>query len=82
MRTVLPSGLIPDSLVVTDPGLQDEAGGVQYRAEQSFGSPHPGTVNFVLGDGSTHAIAFEADWIVLNQLGMRGDGSVVDVTDL
>ena len=88
MRAVNRAGLIADNLVETNGNqpyedyITDEAGGIDYRAERSFGSAHPGTCNFVLGDGSTHAISFTANWLVLNQLGIRNDGSVVDVTEL
>ena len=81
-RTVGRAGLIADNDTDYEGIEFDDYGGVDFRAEKSFGSPHPGTVNFVLGDGSTHAIPFTVNWIVLNQLGMRSDGSVVDVTDL
>jgi len=88
MRTFNRAGIIPDSARSVDGSEpyvdyeEDEAGGINYRAEKSFGSAHPGTCNFVLGDGSTHAISQSASWIVLNQLGMRGDGTVVNVKDL
>jgi prepilin-type N-terminal cleavage/methylation domain-containing protein len=47
-----------------------------------FGSPHPGTVNAVLGDGSTHAISMNLDLTSFENLVDRGDGFVVNVTDL
>ena len=89
MRTVNRAGLIPDSAVRSESGAdpyqdyeEDEAGGIFYRAEKSFGSAHPGTVNFVLGDGSTHAVSQTTNSNVLNQLGIRNDGSVVNITEL
>lgn len=82
MRTFNRAGLIADNANAYEGYETDDYGGTDYRAEKSFGSAHPGTVNFVLGDGSTHAISQTANWIVLNQLGMRGDGTVVNVNDL
>jgi hypothetical protein len=82
MRTFNRAGIIPDNSTSYVDYETDEAGGIDYRAEKSFGSAHPGTTNFALGDGSTHAISNEASWLILNQLGMRADGSVVNVNDL
>jgi hypothetical protein len=50
--------------------------------ELGFGSPHPGTMSAVLGDGSTHSISLDADLVSLIRAGRRSDGFVVDPTDL
>lgn len=42
-----------------------------------WGSAHPGTSNFVLGDGSTHAYRVDMDGEVLGRLSSRSDGQVV-----
>ena len=82
MRTFNRAGIIPDNATDYEDFEIDEAGGIDYRAEKSFGSAHPGTCNFVLGDGSTHSVSQTTSVTILNQLGMRNDGSTVDVTDL
>ena len=51
-----------------------------YRDERSFGSAHPGTTNFVLGDGSSHAVSNDIQVEALYQAGHRSDGSVIDIT--
>jgi hypothetical protein len=43
-----------------------------------FGSWHPGVTMFALGDGSTRAINNAASLVVLQRLGCRNDGQVVD----
>ena len=50
----------------------------QYK-EHGFGSAHPGVVNAVFGDGSTRAINRNADLNLMNNIGMRADGQVVDL---
>ncbi len=42
-----------------------------------FGSAHPGTVNFVFGDGSTHSLNIDIDRDVLANLSARNDGQTV-----
>ena len=56
--------------------------GNDYRWEESFGSAHPGTTNFALGDGSSHAITNSAAWRVLNTIGIRNDGTTVNINEL
>ncbi len=48
----------------------------QYKVEKGFGSAHPGVFIAAFGDGSTRTIAFDADLILLDQLGKREDGAV------
>jgi prepilin-type N-terminal cleavage/methylation domain-containing protein/prepilin-type processing-associated H-X9-DG protein len=47
-----------------------------------FGSAHASGVNASFADGSVHDIAFDLDQIVLNRLGHRSDGEVVDLSKL
>jgi prepilin-type N-terminal cleavage/methylation domain-containing protein len=56
--------------------------GTEYRQDIGFGSAHPGTVNFVLGDGSTHALGMDTQLDVIYQGGHRADGTVFNVTEL
>ncbi len=49
--------------------------------EQNFGSAHPGSVNAVFGDGSTHSIGMDVPWETLQDLCMRNDGFIVDFED-
>lgn len=80
-RTFRVAGIVPDNSENYPTFETRDFDGNLLRVEQSFGSPHPGTCNFVLGDGSTHAISNDADWRMLNQFGMRADGSVVGAGD-
>ena len=52
--------------IYLNPILDDE-GQLRYGVDQ-FSSTHPGTVNFVFGDGSSHAIARDTDSSVLDSL--------------
>ncbi|MCA9248017.1 MAG: DUF1559 domain-containing protein, partial [Planctomycetales bacterium] len=47
-----------------------------------FGSPHPGVMMAVFGDGSVHAITLSIDRELFNNLGDRMDGEIVDLSDL
>ena len=81
-RTFTRAGIVPDgSQSYEGFNLADRAPNM-LRIEESFGSAHPGTCNFVLGDGSSHAISNDTSWLLLNQLGSRSDGTVINVTDL
>ena len=46
-----------------------------------FGSEHSGNVNFVYGDGSTHAIAVDVDPDVLSSLSSRNDGNAFELPE-
>jgi prepilin-type N-terminal cleavage/methylation domain-containing protein len=50
--------------------------------ELGFGSPHPGTMTAVMGDGSTHSISLDASLQLLIRVGRRADGFSVNVSDL
>jgi len=47
-----------------------------------FGSAHPGTFNAVFVDGSCHALSFDIDVVMLNRLGARNDGEIIDSSQL
>lgn len=49
--------------------------------EFSFGSAHPGTVSFAIGDGSVHAISQSINGDVADQIGRRDDGSIHNIKD-
>jgi prepilin-type processing-associated H-X9-DG protein len=49
--------------------------------EHSYGSPHPGSCNVALGDGSVHTIKATIQGDILDRLGRRADGSVFNPTD-
>ncbi|TWU25871.1 DUF1559 domain-containing protein [Bythopirellula polymerisocia] len=59
----------------------DERSGGQSQ-EFGFGSAHPGIINTVYGDGSTHTISDSADLLMLDHLGKRADGSLVSSAEL
>ena len=42
-----------------------------------FGSPHPGTTNFVLADGSVHSLSFSLTTPITNHIGNRADGAMM-----
>jgi prepilin-type N-terminal cleavage/methylation domain-containing protein/prepilin-type processing-associated H-X9-DG protein len=48
----------------------------------AFGSAHPTAFNMAFCDGSVHQIPYEIDAVVHEQLGIRDDGAVVDMSDL
>jgi prepilin-type N-terminal cleavage/methylation domain-containing protein len=50
--------------------------------EFGFGSSHPGVFNAVFGDGSVRSLSQSANLGVLNALGKRADGLVVDTSSL
>ncbi len=56
--------------------------GVPHRVNIGFGSAHPGTVNFALGDGSTHAVSTNVNVDTIYQGGHRSDGTVFNIKDL
>jgi len=66
----------PDSLPA------DRRRGNSDHNEHSFGSAHPGTTNFAIGDGSVTAISNNIDGFVADQVGRRADGSTHDMTEL
>jgi hypothetical protein len=72
-------GFTPDN--ENDPEIVSIQSSTGYRQDTGFGSPHPGTVNFVLGDGSTHAISNEMNLDVIHQAGHRSDGTIFNVTE-
>lgn len=78
MRTLGPAG----RLVSDNDNSFEDSSGQSVAHQKGFGSAHPGTVNFALCDGSTHAISDSVGAFQLYQLGHRSDGSVVNVTDL
>jgi len=52
-----------------------------YREDIGFGSAHPGTVNFALGDGSVHAVSIDMQLDTIYQACHRSDGTIFDVTE-
>jgi prepilin-type N-terminal cleavage/methylation domain-containing protein/prepilin-type processing-associated H-X9-DG protein len=44
-----------------------------------FKSAHPGSVHFVMADGSVHAIADSMDYLVYNRLGSRAGDEIVQI---
>ena len=59
-----------------------EVDGTSYRQNEGFGSAHSGSVNVVLGDGSTHSVSQDLQLDLIYQLGHRSDGSVINAKDL
>ena len=52
------------------------------REEFGFGSAHPGILVAAFGDGATKSISQDADLLVLDSLGKRADGAIVNVDEL
>jgi len=73
-------GPLPDNAVRPDSWVDSFSGG--RTRELGFGSAHPGTMTAVLGDGSTHSVSIDTNLLTLIRVGRRGDGFVVDVTEL
>ena len=76
-RGVVNFGLIADNTTVELP-VMNRSDDVSRAFLFGFGSAHPGTVNMVLGDGSTHALSMNTQNLVLGQLGNRNDGTVLE----
>ena len=74
----LQGGMLADNDLGPNVNINSATG---YREDIGFGSPHPGTVNFVLGDGSTHAIGLDINLDVLYQAGHRADGTQFNVLE-
>ncbi|MFN5320324.1 MAG: DUF1559 domain-containing protein [Planctomycetota bacterium] len=78
------TGSNPEVPVLGD--TQARPGWMYVNAVQSqefgFGSAHPGIFTAVFGDGSTRTISRTADLPVLNSLGKRADGRVVNTDQL
>lgn len=53
----------------------------ENQAETWFGSAHPGAVNMVLADGSTHSASLDTAHDTIHQLCYPADGSVLDHED-
>jgi prepilin-type N-terminal cleavage/methylation domain-containing protein/prepilin-type processing-associated H-X9-DG protein len=71
------AGWDPDIVRLTNyPWGQDAPTGVNGN---EFGSAHPGGMNAAMGDGSVRTIRYGTTNAVLNQLGDRRDGSVVNL---
>ncbi len=58
------------------PPLQDRS---QYDNGNAFGSPHAGSVGFVMCDGSVQRISYSIDSTNYLNLGKRSDGNVVSL---
>ena len=65
----------PDNMSATD-----RRGDPNDHAEFSYGSAHPGTCSVVLGDGSVHSIKNTVNGEILDRLGRRSDGSILNPT--
>lgn len=74
-----------DNVVLAWGALQPRGGGdgqLSWRGwpvdENTFGSPHPGTVSAVFADGSTHSMSMETGHQIIDDIGIHNDGHVVD----
>ncbi len=72
-------GFIPDNQ--NDPNVVSIQSSTNYRQDIGFGSAHPGTVNFALGDGSVHAVNIDMQLDVIYQACHRSDGTIFNITD-
>ena len=63
-------------------GMRNHAGNPSDNGgpinEQALGSPHPGSVNAVFGDGSVHSVDINLESTEMYNLISRNDGRVVD----
>lgn len=74
-----------DTIIVAWGATQERAGGDDQLSprgwpvdENSWGSAHPGSVNAVLCDGSTHSLSMDTDHQTIDDLGQYNDGHVVN----
>lgn len=74
-----------DTIIVAWGATQERAGGDDQLSprgwpvdENSWGSAHPGSVNAVLCDGSTHSLSMDIDHQTIDDLGQYNDGHVVN----
>ena len=75
-------GFVPDNANdFSTPGITQHSL-TGYREDTSFGSPHPGTVSWSLGDGSVHAVSTDISMDLIHAAGHRADGSVFNVKEL
>lgn len=56
--------------------------GWAWWSSARFGSAHASGINAVMCDGSVRTIRFEVDGTLFLNLGMRGDGNVIDLNQL
>lgn len=74
---------VADSDTATHFGqANNSAGGGLPMAQDAIGSPHPGSVNIALADGSTQSLSNEVALESVWDLADRKDGNVVNVTEL
>lgn len=74
---------VADSDTATHFGQGNNSGGGGVPlAQDAIGSPHPGSVNIVLADGSTHSLSNEVAIESVWDLADRRDGNVVNVSEL
>ena len=60
------------------PGQTDCQGGKSY-GDPGFGSAHPGTVQFLLCDGSVHTISVSVNLMVLDAMATRAGNEIYDI---
>ncbi len=83
-RTTSNSGAKQEALLLADTeDDRDRAGQWDINAlptdEWGFGSPHPGTVTAVFGDGSCRSVSMDVDWATWQNACVRNDGAVLDL---
>lgn len=76
--SLIHGGFLADNQV-SEFAIQSSSG---YRQDTGFGSPHPGSVNAALGDGSTHSLSIDLSLDRIYQVGHRSDGTIVNVNEL
>jgi prepilin-type processing-associated H-X9-DG protein len=70
-------GFMLDPPIYPDSFARTPGRGGKVPFEPQFGSPHPGTTNAAMGDGSVRAISNDTPGTLLNSLGTRAGGEVV-----
>jgi prepilin-type N-terminal cleavage/methylation domain-containing protein len=64
-----------ESIAAQTVPMQDTPGYMHYWA---FGSAHAGSFHMAMCDGSVHAISYQINALIHDQLGGRNDGAVID----
>ena len=75
-------GFVRNPALIPDNQQRERVSGDLIRFEADFGSPHPGTTNAVLGDGSSHAINNSASGRILYEAATRAGGEITNITEL
>ncbi len=70
--------LTPDNGHPAEPWINPDGEG--KHTQFGFGSAHPGVINAVYADGSVRGFSYNTAWQVLDSVGQRASGQVIDLS--